>query len=374
VAATEANRAAINPLLAAALALPGILPAAALAQSMPDQGIFSVNYLDYRDWQPGADRMSVKSPSFYVLAPFADKWTFEGSVVYDAMSGASPLYFNTLSGASGTGITEYRTAGDAKFTRYFDHYSVGVGGAYSHERDYISRAGSLDVRWWTADHNTTFAFGLAGNADYIHPAARELDNGRRHTLDFLAGVTQNLSPVDIVQSNITYSTGHGYYSDHYKLIDTRPDERRVWAWLTRYNHRFAQPDATLQLGYRYLNDSFGGDSHAFDVAWVQSLPGNVALTPSFRYYTQGAADFFFGPPFPQGFQSGQSYTADTRLSAFGAMTAGIKLSKLLADGWSIDVSFDFYRQRPGWRAFGAGSDGIEPFSARWFAAGVSKAF
>jgi Protein of unknown function (DUF3570) len=361
-------------LLAAALALPGIVPTATLAQSMPDQGVFALKYLDYRDWQPGADRMTVRSPSMYVLAPFAGQWTVEGSLVYDAMSGASPLYFNTLSGASGLGVTDYRTAGDVKVTRYFDRYSIGVGGAYSHERDYISRSGSLDVRWWTADKNVTLDAGFAGDADYIHPSARELDNGRRDTLDFLAGVTVNLSPLDLVQSTLTWSTGHGYYSDPYKPLDTRPGERRVFAWQTRYNHYFAQPDATLQLGYRYLGDSFGGESHAFDVAWAQALPGSMTLTPSLRYYTQSAADFWFGPPYPQGFVVGQNFTADTRLSAFGAFTAGLGVAKALADGWTVDLRVDFYRQRAGWRAFGSGSEGIEPFSARWIAAGVSKTF
>ena len=177
-----------------------------------------------------------------------------------------------------------------------------------------------------------------------------------------------------MQSTLTYSTGHGDYSDPYKPLDTRPGERRVLAWQTRYRHYFAGPDATLQLGYRYLADSFGGKSHAFDIGWAQALPAGVTLTPSARYYTQSAADFWFGPPYPQGFAVGQDYTADTRLSAFGALTAGLGVTKTLADGWTLDLRVDFYRQRPGWRAFGAGSDGIEPFSARWFAAGVSKTF
>ena len=55
---------------------------------------------------------------------------------------------------------------------------------------------------------------------------------------------------DIVQSNLTYATGHGYYSDPYKTLDQRPDTRRVLAWQARYNHQFAALDATLQLGYR----------------------------------------------------------------------------------------------------------------------------
>ena len=86
-------------LLAAALALPGIIPATAIAQTAPEQSLLSVRYLDYRDWQPGADRITVHTPSFYLLAPLSDSVALEGSLVYDGISGASPLYHNTLSGA-----------------------------------------------------------------------------------------------------------------------------------------------------------------------------------------------------------------------------------------------------------------------------------
>ena len=123
--------AATDRLLSAALALPGILPAVALAQSAPDHSVLAFRYFDYRDWQPGADRMTVRSPSIYLLKPLSETVALEGNVVYDAMSGASPLAFNTLSGASGLGITDYRTAGDVKVTKYFDRYAIGVGGAYS---------------------------------------------------------------------------------------------------------------------------------------------------------------------------------------------------------------------------------------------------
>ena len=115
-------------LLAAALALPGMVPSNAAAQSAPDTGLIELRALDYRDWQPGADRMTVRSPSLYALKPLSDSLTIEGTLVYDSMSGASPLYFNTLSGASGLGVTDYRTAGTVKLTKYSNGVAVGVGG------------------------------------------------------------------------------------------------------------------------------------------------------------------------------------------------------------------------------------------------------
>ena len=361
-------------LLAAALALPGVVPASALAQTAPDQGLIALKYVDYRDWQPGGDRIRVHSPSLYLLKPLSDSLAAEGSLVYDGISGASPLYHNTLSGASGKGgVTDYRTAGDVKLTKYLDHAAIGVGAAISSERDYLSRALSLDVRVSTDDRNRTYAFGIGAASDNIDSTNGVAEGKHRRTVDLLLGVTQVLSAEGIVQSNLTWSTGHGYYSDPYKTIDVRPDGRRVLAWLTRYNRHLPRPDATLSLSYRYVRDSFGSNSHTVEAAWHQPLADGWSIRPGLRYYTQAAADFYFDPPFPQGFSFGEPYTADTRLSAFGALTPGVTLAKLLPDGWQLDLTVELYRQRSGWRP-GGGSPGLEPLSARWIRTGIRKAF
>jgi hypothetical protein len=362
-------------LLSAALALPGMLPAAALAQSAPDRTTLSLRYFDYRDWQPGAERMTVRSPSIYLLKPLSETVSLESTLVYDAMSGASPIAFDTLSGASGLGVTDYRSAGDVKVTRYFDRYAIGVGVAYSHERDYVSRAGALEVRTWTEDRNRTFAFGVSFANDHIHPAGgRSVDDGRKDTIDVLLGVTQVLNASAIVQSNLTYSTGHGYYSDPYKQGDARPGHRRTLAWLTRVNQYVPVVDATLKVAYRYIDDSFGDRSHMVEAEWHQPLPGEFALAPLVRYYTQGAADFYYGPPLGNGFVPGQPYTTDNRLSAYGAITLGATLERAFPDGITVDVSLSYYRQRPAWRVFGSGSDGVPPFSARWISVGVTRTY
>jgi len=359
--------------MAAAAALPGVVPHA-FAQSIPDEGSFSVRYLDYRDWQPGADRMRVKSPSFFVMKPFGGSWVAEGSLVYDGMSGASPRFYNTLSGSSGEGVKDYRTAGDAKLTRYFDRYAIGVGLAGSTERDYLSKAASLDLRWWTEDRNTTLAFSFAGTSDRINSNNDVAVNEKKHTLDYLFGITQAINANAIVQSNLTYSRGHGYYDDPYKLLDDRPDHRRIVAWLTRWNQAFPAQDAALRVAFRVLHDSFGTTSYMTEAQWVQGLPQGFTVTPGLRYYTQSAADFYKDPPLPNGFVPGEPYATDTRLAAFGAFTPSIRIAKAFADGWSADLRVDFYRQKSEWRLGGDGSPDILPFSARWIQGGVSKSF
>jgi hypothetical protein len=364
-------------LVAAALALPGILPGTALAQSAPDEGVVALRYYDYRDWQPGVDRMSVKSPSLYALVPLSDTLSVEASLVYDSVSGASPLYHDAVSGASGRGIGDYRTAGDAKLTKYFGDSSLAVGAAYSHEQDYISRAASIEWRTWSDDRNRTYAIGFGAARDRINAVegvnAPVLDQPRE-TYDYLLGVTQVLDAASLVESSLTWSDGRGYFSDPYKLHDTRPDHRRILAWLTRYNRYFASADATLQLGYRYIDDSFGDRSHMVEASWVQTLPHGFTLTPTVRYFTQSAAYFYENPPFPQGFVPGQLYTADERLSAFGAVTLGLRLAKELPNGVTIDVAYNAYRQRGDWRLGGSGSPGLATFSARWIEFGIAKRF
>lgn len=366
-------RSPAGALLAAALALPGIVPADAMAQGA-EPGLIALTYLDYRDWQPGADRMRVHTPSIYARTPLSDSLQAEGSIVYDSISGASPLFYNSLSGASRVGITDYRTAGDAKLTKYFDRIAVGVGAAVSSERDYLSRAASLDLRLFSDDRNRTLAFGVGGAGDRIDSTNAVAENKRRHTVDLLAGITQALSPDVIVQSTLTYSAGRGYYSDPYKPLDTRPDSRRLLAWLTRYNQHLSWLDATVNVSYRYLHDSFGSDSHTVDVAWNQPVGEGWIVTPHLRYHTQSSADFYFDPPFANGSVPGKPYTADTRLSAFIAVTSGLAVVKRLPEGWAFNVKLDFYRQRSSWHFGGDGSPGLEPVSARWIQTGISKTF
>jgi hypothetical protein len=226
----------------------------------------------------------------------------------------------------------------------------------------------------SADRNRTWVVGVGASEDTIDSVNGLAENRPRHVLEGQVGVTQVLSPVALVGVNLTWAHGSGYFDDPYKPLDARPDQRDQGVVLVRYN-RFLEPDAqTLRLSYRFYADSWDVRAHTIEAQFEQPLAWGLSLTPSLRYHTQSAARFYQDPPFPTGFVPGHRYSADTRLAAFGAWTAGLELGVELADGWRIDAKAAFYQQRASWRWIGDGSPGIEPLSARIFEVGLRKTF
>jgi hypothetical protein len=368
-------------LLAAALALPGVCPESA-AQAPPERAQLDVRWLHYQDSQPGLKRIRVDSPSIGLRVPVAGRWTFEGVTSYDSVSGASPRWHSSVSGASR--MHDERTAGDVRVTRHWDRATLSLGAAYSSEHDYVSRALSLRGSVSSADNNRTWNVGLGRADDRIDPVNRIVVDERRRTTDLLLGVTQVLTPVDIVQLNITHARGEGYYSDPYKSLDTRPRERVQTAMQLRWNHHFQAPGATMRLGWRVYSDNWYVRSHSFSGEWVQPVAGGWTLTPSLRYATQSAASFFYGPvydtrlgaPFPPGYTGapGVLSSPDARLAAFGAAAVGLRVAKAIDRSNLVDFKAEYYEQRGAWRLGSPGTAGLAPLRATILQIGLTHLF
>lgn len=379
-------------LFAAAMALP--LSNAAFAEAAPERGIVAFKYLNYQESQPVyTDRMDVNAYTVSVMAPIAGKWSISTSYTYDSVTGASPEYHSyikedMLSGASP--IREQRYAGDLSLTRYLPQGSVTVGSSYSEENDYISRGYSAQASISTENKNTTFTFGGSYTTDSIDPNTENVEGTReKRTVAGAFGVTQVLTKHDIVQLNLGYSKGRGYFDDPYKQFDFRPDRRESKTVMTRWNHHFDAIDGTSHLSYRFYTDSFGIRAHTFGLEYLQSLPHEWTVTPSVRFYSQTAADFYVPTDpdnpgeIPQAavdlydFDS-YSYLSfvslDQRLSSFGALTFGIKVSKRIAKDWLVDLKYENYEQRAGWSMTGGGDSGLKPFSASFVQVGLSREF
>ncbi len=371
-------------IVVAALALPGVwMPQQAYAQGAPEKGVIAIKHLHYQDSQPGLKRITVDSPSIYILAPVGSNWAVEGSLVLDSVSGATPRWQSAVSSASVQ--REKRTAGDVKVTRYFERSSYAIGLSHSTENDYTSTALSLNGSWSTADNNTTWNIGLATSDDVIKPTSGAVNNPpgtqRKRGSELLVGLTQALSSTDLVQLNVTLNVGEGFYSDPYKLLDERPETRKQAAALARWNHHFEGDGSTLRSGYRYYRDSYGIKAHTFQFDWAKPLGDDLMVTPLVRYYSQNAARFYVAPELdasgqiiiptvaPSGLISG-----DQRLSAFGAVTIGLKADYKLTPDWSVDGKFEAYEQRGDWKMGGQGTKGLDPFKATFVQFGARYRF
>ena len=366
----------------AALALPGVWLPPAHAEGAPEKGTIAFKYLYYQDSQPGLKRITVNSPSVYVLAPVGRDWSVEGSLVVDSLSGATPRWQSAVSSASV--MKELRKAGDVKVTRYFDRSSYAFGLSHSTEYDYVSNAISLNGSWSSADNNTTWNIGLASSEDAITPVeggVNKIGKQKKRADEMLIGLTQALSSTDLVQLNLTLSAGEGFYSDPYKLLDVRPQARKQAALLGRWNHHFAGDGSTLRASYRYYRDSYGIKANTTQLEWAKPMDERLMLTPLLRYYSQSAARFYVEPQFdaagqvviPTVFPAGLN-SGDQRLAAFGAVTLGLKADYKLTDDWTVDGKLETYEQRSDWRFGGNGSKGLDPFRATFVQFGARLRF
>ena len=378
MAATEAYWAPLlSPLLAAALALPGV----AAAQVDTGPGTVSLKWLSYQDRQPGLQRIKVSSPSLLVRAPLAGPWVLEGALSGDSVSGASPRYHSAISGASR--MSDERRAGDAKLTHLGERSDISLGLAASDENDFHSRAASMEGRWHSEDRNRSWNAAMALTLDRIGSTDDDTLKERRRTLEVTVGITQALSRADLVQFNVTHAAGNGYYSDPYKRLDVRPGSRHQSIVLVRWNHHVEGPDITLRSSWRGYRDSFGVRSHTLSLEPVFTLGERINITPGLRLYSQSAARLYFDPvysyagaPYPPGYLEAppRYLSPDARLSAFGAVSVSLKLAVKLGTRWSTDLKFERYEQRSAWRIGGPGSPGLAPLSAKFMTWGLSRAF
>jgi hypothetical protein len=346
------------------------------ADEAPERGLIALKYLDYFDYQPDADRIRVRATAIKLLAPIAGEWAIGSSLTTDGISGASPAYHS--SGIKK--MRDRRNAVDADISRYFENSSFTLGANYSHESDYVSKGLSIQASHSSPDRNTIFTAALGASNDEINPANRIVRNERKNVRDILLSVSQVMTPGDIVQVNLGLSRGRGYFSDPYKVFDQRPRERNNHLVILRWNHHVERVTGSVRTSYRYYADSWKIKAHTMSVDYVQPFLQSWTITPMLRWHRQSAANFYVdaGPidfPFPPNPpDDAQFFSEDHRVSAFGAVTYGLKLTKQLNEDWLIDFKFEQYKQAAALTLFGRGSPGLQAFYARSFQVGISRQF
>jgi hypothetical protein len=305
------------------------------------------------------DRYEVKTQQASIIGPITDWLDLSLNVTHETMSGGSPWY-NTQD-AAGTPIqvlsepTIEDTRNDlAVHANYYtERGRLGFGGGYSTENDYSAINFGTDGELSFNEKNTTLSGGLGLSFDQIDPTDTENNPLRpkhkeRQSYSSFVGLSQIINRRSAIEGSFTYNWGKGYLSDPYKEVfavggfhykDDRPGSRHQFAFLTRYNRHIEETESTLHLTYQYYLDTWGISSHTAELEWYQSFGDSLQIAPHVRYYSQSAADFYvaylpFNHPQPLHTQS-----SDYRLSAFGALSFGVKAEYLLHTSWYHDIEW-----------------------------------
>lgn len=343
-------------LTASALALPGLAPQAR-ADSPPANSSLSYRISSYEEDDMDKGKMLVGSDDRYeidvhqvqLVLPVAGTYSVSLNSSYESMSGASPWYAISQPGGdakivmSGATISEQRRDFIANVRRYLDNGTVGVTLGTSRENDYDSVSGGIDAERHFNDNLTTLAGGLSYSSDDLSPSDAVMFNrireASKQSRSAFIAFSQVIDQNTVVQTGLSFTHLSGYLSDPYKLGDRRPDSRSQVAWTTALRRFIPTANAALHADYRFYHDNFGINSHTLDLAWYQNIGDNVQLVPGLRYYGQSGARFFTPA---NDFVGTTPSSSDYRLSAYGAVSANLKLV-VEVDDFKVSLSAERYR-------------------------------
>ena len=352
-----------NPTLLALTSSALLLPAyqGAQADAPPEYTELGLRYSEYTEddtsgsktFGGSSERYDVDVAQFHLLAPVSDNWSVALDVQWEDMSGASPWFVGqSLDGSpkvimSGASIADTRTDVSVTTRYYYDRGNAGFNYTRSDEDDYESDSISLDASLNSADGLRTYSGAISASQDDIEPTQGSVPtNTLKDEKDIRSawiGVTQIVSQRALMKFGLSYTYRDGFLTDPYKLHDKRPDQRKEWAASAGYRHFFIDANAALHADYRYFDDDWGISSHTVDLAWHQNLGERTRLIPFLRYYTQDKADFFDNIADLEA----RYYADDYRLSAFGAITAGLRAQHEFGN-WSVNVTGERYQTKESW--------------------------
>lgn len=341
----SSNRSTLIALSSAALALPGFAKAVTPSEKTA-LGLRVSSYaeddLEANEVVPGSggslERYDIDIMQFRLLAPFAESYSIALDIQNETLSGASP--YSTTEGdagqvlldMSGASIYENRTDVRANLRHYGDTTALGGSITISDEDDYESFALGVDGEWELNDKHTTLSGGLSFSNDTLSPSSGNFANNVRpisdeetkESVSVFAGITQIVGPATLFNWGGSVTTFSGYLSDPYKTEDQRPSSRLDLTVTAGLRQAYSGLNATFHADYRLYDNDWGVTSHTFDFAWYQRFAQRWEFIPSFRYYTQTAANFY--DPICIDSIGGKDQSCDARLSSFGAYSLGAQLA------------------------------------------------
>ncbi|CAM3304496.1 hypothetical protein AEQU2_00781 [Aequorivita lipolytica] len=249
----------------------------------------------------------------------------------------------------------------------YDYFSLGFGGSYTKLFNEKNTELSVHANVYLDSWKLLYPIELRESSTF-----NGLDTKNRNSYSLGFGFSQILSKslqgalsIDLVQQQGLLSTPFQrvYFSDlrdrfreNFQLaddIERLPENRFKTAIGGRLNY-FINEMFVLRTYYRYYFDDWGITSHTASIEVPIKITDKFTLYPSYRYYNQTAADYFY--PYETALSTDEFYTSDYDLSEFSANQYGFGIGytdiftklKLLKFGLkSIDLKYDYYKRDSG---------------------------
>jgi hypothetical protein len=370
-----------------------------LASTLSAEDFVRVNVLQYDE---NDDRISVTAPSIEVNKEFGVDYTLNASLVGDALSGGTPIYVDTSSGATayngkGTGIqvsnikkqnvqmTENRSNANISLTQRLENRDeISYGFSKSYESDYDANTLSLGYLLWADDSkNRSYDFGLSYSANEI--LIKDCDNNYVCTanpddeddddedddddhdghsgasakksssqINFEVGMTQIIDKNSLYKVGLFYSNEDGYLSNPYYTVvrnnngttadvvaERRPDTRVAYGLNLKYIRAMSK-NLTSHFKYKYYTDDWDINSHTIDIQNYYELNSKFTFGFGARFYSQSEANFYNAST---SYFTDQKYAShDDRLSDFSSTMLRGSVDFKYNDKINYNVGVSLYDQ------------------------------
>jgi hypothetical protein len=343
------------------------------------------NKVEYRfenySEQPGRMQVQTHMALFDIAA--GKHLSLAGSLIYDGISGASPIGAPPPPGSSeaplsSVPIVDIRRAFQFAPSIKWENHTITPQIAVSKESDYESVSPALNYSIDFNDKNTRLNLGVSHDFDTINAFHVWGPDRVEHkdTTDFLIGINQLLSKDTVLTLNVSAGYSRGYLADPYKgaffsidylnlgsygatIEEKRPHTRFKEVALLELTQNIGPLRASVEPSYRLYHDDFGIVAHTLALTYWQRLGTHLRIGPTFRYYRQSQADFyqtqFAGDPnLPEGGSPApgfepviapahpEHYSSDYRLSSLTSLTYGVDIHWQVIDALSIELGYKRY--------------------------------
>ncbi len=297
--------------------------------------------------------------SAYTSASSSNINPFDGSPEQEV----SP--FSASSGASRQDVLAYFNPGyrhssadrntvvnaKAYISSEYDYFSIGLGGGvarlFNEKNTELSFDAQVFFDRWNPQYPIELRSGffdsrITGTGTY-DPNFKAFDNLGRNSYSISLAFSQILGKklqgsvfIDVVSQSgllgtphqrVYFQDGPNFFIDQFQLADAvelLPNTRLKFPLGARLNY-FMGDRLVVRSYYRFYTDNWGITSHTANIELPIKLGDAFTLYPTYRFYAQTAADYF--------------YAKETALSTYDFYTSDYDLSKYHAHQYGLGIRY-----------------------------------